>query len=123
MREKLAMAELVAPELLPSDVVTLNSRVLHQVADNAPEALTLVEGGSWQAGHALPLASPAGICLLGLRQGDEAVLPSSGGPPRRVRVLSVLYQPENAHRSFFGELAGREDSTVPKTDERLRRHG
>jgi regulator of nucleoside diphosphate kinase len=108
MRQKLATAAVVDPEFVPSDVVTLNSRVLHQVADNAPEALTLVEGGDRNPGHALPLASPAGICLLGLREGDETVLPSAGGPPRRVRVISVLHQPENAHRSFFSPLVARD---------------
>jgi regulator of nucleoside diphosphate kinase len=114
MRAKLATAEVVSPELLPSDVVTLNSRVLHQVADNAPEALTLVDEDGWKPGHALPLASPAGICLLGLREGDEAVLPSAGGPPRRIRVISVLYQPENAHRSFFGPLAAAPRPNIPQ---------
>jgi regulator of nucleoside diphosphate kinase len=107
MRMKLADAQVVFPGDVPADVVTLDSRVVYQIQDNGPETQTLVANvdGSAAPSRSLPLSTPAGACLLGLAEGDQAWIPSQRGPARRLKVISLLYQPERSHRSFFGDAS------------------
>jgi regulator of nucleoside diphosphate kinase len=107
MRTKLAGAQVVFPGDVPADVVTLDSRVVYQIEDNGPETRTLVAktDDSAAAPRSLPLSTPAGACLLGLAEGDRAYIPSQRGPVRSLKVLSLVYQPERSHRSFFGDVS------------------
>ncbi len=102
IRAKLESAVAVYSADLPRDVVSLNGRVHYQIEDNPPQTRTLVEKpGSSIGGHTLLLTTPAGISMLGLPEGGSVYLPTAGGPPRRLKVLSILHQPENAHGRFF----------------------
>ena len=102
IRRKLEQAVVVLPSDVPSGTATLNSRVLYQIDENAPETRTLVlTEEAYRPGHSVLVATPAGISLLGTSEGDETDLPSSGGRTQRLRLHRVQYQPERAHRRFF----------------------
>lgn len=93
--EELARAKVVAAREIPGDVVTMNSdveiedlvaRTKRNVRLVYPEAADATRG--W-----ISVLSPLGSALLGLRVNQEFdwVLPQG---KRRLRVVSVPYQPE-----------------------------
>src|SRR5690606_1960337 len=93
LRAKLERATIVAPERLPSSVVTLESRVEFSIDDGPREQRTLV----WDADHHaiglhLFLATPRGIGMLGACAGQELPILESGRE-RKLRVQRVLFQP------------------------------
>lgn len=97
LREKLAAATVVEPGEIAPRVATINSRVEYQVGTAAPELRILVgtEFRNGLVGLTLPVSTPYGLALLGLRQGDEAYV-DLGGQTRRVLLRRVAYQPEAA---------------------------
>jgi regulator of nucleoside diphosphate kinase len=96
LRAELERAEVLNPERMPSDVVTMNSRVRFRVEPSEKEyQLTLVypkdlDGGSGQ----ISILAPVGSALLGLRIGQQIEWPALNGKPVRVRIVDILYQPE-----------------------------
>ena len=48
----------------------------------------------------VPVLSPLGVALLGCREGDVLAWDTGDGP-RKLRVESVVYQPEAAGHFFF----------------------
>ena len=106
LRRKLQDAALVLPHDVPPSVATLNSRVTYQIADNAVETRILVlDEAFYTPGQSLLVTTPAGVTLLGLAEGEQADIPSAGGRPRSLRLISVDYQPQQAHRRFFRQNA------------------
>jgi regulator of nucleoside diphosphate kinase len=95
LEEVLDVARIVRPDEIPSNVVTMNSRVLFEdVRTHAQEAVTLVYPGKTDAANRrISVLSPVGMALLGESEGSEAELPVPHGT-RRIRILGVLYQPE-----------------------------
>jgi regulator of nucleoside diphosphate kinase len=97
LEEELAQAEVVNPEEIPEDVVTMRSKVrLKDLKTGKTVMYSLVfpsEANSNQ-GHISVLA-PIGTALLGNRSGDviESRVPSG---LRRLKVKEILYQPEAA---------------------------
>ena len=92
---ELARAEVVEPEAVPDDVVTMNSDVVYEdAATNVQRTVRVVYPGEADGtlGRVSVLA-PIGSALLGLRVGQEIEWPTPGGV-RRVRVVRVEYQPE-----------------------------
>lgn len=96
--DELARAELVEPEDMPQDVVTMNSRVRF-VLDNAPQEFDLslaypkdVDG----AGDKLSVLTPVGSALLGLKVGDSIAWMRPDGGRFDVTVREIVYQPERA---------------------------
>jgi regulator of nucleoside diphosphate kinase len=98
LQAELERAELVAPDKVPPDVVTMNSTVRFTIAETGETfRLTLVypkDVGS-DAGRISVLA-PVGSALLGLSVGDEMQWPRPGGGVSTVRVDEVVYQPERS---------------------------
>lgn len=94
---ELARAEVVDPEDMPADVVTMNSRVRF-VLDDAGELEMLlvypkdVDGSP----DKLSILTPIGNALLGLRAGDGITWARPDGASCVVRVRDVVYQPERA---------------------------
>jgi regulator of nucleoside diphosphate kinase len=114
IKAKLDSALAVYSADLPRDVVSLNSRVHYQIEDNPPQTRTLVaRPGSSIPGHTLLLTTPAGISMLGLPERGSVYLPTAGGPPRRLKVLSILHQPESAHDRFFSARFPVGERTAP----------
>jgi regulator of nucleoside diphosphate kinase len=91
-------AEIVAPDRIPPDVVTMNSTVRFTIAESGETfRLTLVypKDVGADAGRISVLA-PVGSALLGLSVGDEMQWPRPGGGVSTVRVDEVVYQPERS---------------------------
>src|SRR5690606_8585105 len=98
LEAELDRAEVLEPYEVPSDVVTMNSRVLVEDLESGEQlSVTLVYPASadFQAGR-LSVLAPVGAALLGLRAGQTIEWPLPGGRKKRVRVAAVEWQPEAA---------------------------
>jgi regulator of nucleoside diphosphate kinase len=96
--QELSRARIVAVPELPSDVVTMNSRVRFEDLETHDEReITLVypQDADIEAGKVSVLA-PIGGALLGLRVGQVIEWPVPRNRNKSIRVLEVLYQPEAA---------------------------
>ncbi|NHZ66223.1 nucleoside diphosphate kinase regulator [Massilia genomosp. 1] len=96
--DELARAELVEPDAMPPDVVTMNSRVRFSLDAPAEEfSLTLAYPKDMQpdGGH-VSILSPVGNALIGLAVGDSIDWSRPDGASFQLTVLDVLYQPERA---------------------------
>lgn len=90
LRALLDRARRVAPPRVPSDVVTMNSRVrVRYPGEDESEALEL----TFPDAGGLSVLSPLGAALLGAREG-ESVECAGGRVSRRVLVERIEYQPE-----------------------------
>jgi regulator of nucleoside diphosphate kinase len=95
--DELDRAHVVPASEIPADVVTMNSELVLRDLDTAEEMVFRVvfpsEADADQ--HRISVLAPLGTAVLGYRAGDEIewVVP---GRTRRVRIESVLYQPEAA---------------------------
>ena len=98
---ELGRAQVVTPERVPSNVVTMNSRVSLLDLDSGARTLVSLVFPDSQAHDAssVPVLSPLGLALLGCREGDVMAWQTADGP-RRLRVDSVVYQPEAAGHYF-----------------------
>lgn len=98
LQAELKRAEIVAPEKVPPDVVTMNSTVRFQILESGEEfELTLVYPKDVQGqSDRISVLAPVGSALLGLSVGDELEWPRPGGGVSTVKVVEVVYQPERA---------------------------
>lgn len=94
---ELDRAELVAPEDIPANVVTMNSRVRFRDLNTQEEHIrTLVYPASLQDSTAqISVMAPIGAALLGLRVGDKIDWQLPVGNTQ-IEVLELIYQPEAA---------------------------
>jgi regulator of nucleoside diphosphate kinase len=100
LRGELERAEIVAPEEVPSDVITMNSRAeLVDLDSHERMEFTLVfpREANIEEGRISVLA-PLGTAMLGYHVGDEFewVVPYGR---RRLRVAAVRFQPEATVRA------------------------
>ena len=94
-------ADLVAPEEVAPDIVTMRSRVLvADVATGKKVELTLCypQEADPSRGH-ISVLSPVGASLLGRRVGSMATWLSPDGVPNEAIVAALLFQPETAGRT------------------------
>lgn len=97
LEEELERAETVAPEEVPSDVITMRSRVRLRDLDTGGELVyTLVfpSEANFDEGR-LSVLAPVGTAMLGYRVGDSIEWEVPSGR-RRLKVEELLYQPEAA---------------------------
>lgn len=95
---ELNRALIVDPARIPDNVVTMNSRVLFSDEDTGiHQEITLVypENADASLGR-VSILSPIGSALIGLSSGQSIEWPDDPSPSRRIRILSVLHQPEAA---------------------------
>lgn len=94
---ELDRAEVVEPEDVPADVVTMNSKVRFVLESGEEFCLTLVYpqdiDGSTER---ISILAPVGSALLGLSAGEQIEWPKPGGGVMKVRLVEVVYQPERA---------------------------
>lgn len=92
---ELERARVVPAERVPSNVVTMNSRVtlLDADGDHRTSVALVFPDSPASEGSGVPVLSPLGLALLGCREGDEMVWPTRNGV-RRIRLERVTYQPE-----------------------------
>lgn len=97
LRGELDRAEVVEPQDVPSDVVTMNSKVRFVLESGEEFCLTLVYpqdiDGSTER---ISILAPVGSALLGLSAGAQIEWPRPGGGVMKVRLVEVVYQPERA---------------------------
>jgi regulator of nucleoside diphosphate kinase len=98
---ELDRAIVVGPEELPSDAVTLHSRVAFEdIRTGAIREVVLVYPSAADASAGrLSVLAPIGAALLGLRVGDTIEWPLPDGRTAEIRILTVT-QP-----SLAGETA------------------
>ena len=98
LEAELARADIVPPDEIPPNVVTMNSRVRFRM-ESSQEAfyLTLVYPQEVDAkGGTISILAPVGSALLGLSAGDEIEWPKPGGGTLRVSIEEVIAQSERS---------------------------
>ena len=96
LEEILDLARVVASEKVPQNVVTMNSKVQFEDTRTGEAGIvTVVYPDNMDAASGrISVLSPVGAALIGLAEGEETELPLPHGQTRRIRIASVLYQPE-----------------------------
>lgn len=95
LEKKLEMAKVVRPDLVPADVVTLNSRItVHEAATDAEYGFRLVIPGRAGCAGDVSVLAPVGAAAIGLRPGQEIFWHGRSGRTVGLRILDILYQPE-----------------------------
>lgn len=89
-------ADLVAPQDVAADVVTMQSLVIvADLASGQQRELALCYPADADAGAGrLSVLSPVGLSLLGRRAGDVAQWTMPDGTQGAARIVEVLFQPE-----------------------------
>jgi regulator of nucleoside diphosphate kinase len=97
LEEELAQAEVVNPEDIPQDVITMRSKVrLKDLKSGQIVMYSLVFPSEANSNEGqISVLAPIGTALLGNRSGDvvESRVPSG---LRRLKVKEIVYQPEAA---------------------------
>jgi len=117
LERALARATIVPTAEVPLDVITMNSRVTY-VDETAGVRTTVKLVYRQEAagrGH-LPVTSPLGTALLGLREGQEIEAHFPLGGRRRLRVETVLFQPERRWMRLDEKLDEALKQTFPASD-------
>ena len=105
IRRKLDAAIVVFRQDLPEGVASINSRVTFRVESSLREGVArdtrILSTGQVDGpvGMFLPVTTPRGLALLGLGEGQQAVLENAGGGEERIVLEKVEYQPEEAWRA------------------------
>ncbi|PKN85007.1 MAG: transcription elongation factor GreAB [Chloroflexi bacterium HGW-Chloroflexi-8] len=95
LKKELDRAKIVAPELIPSNIITMNSRVvLQDIETGEEETYTLVfpEDADIELNKVSVLA-PIGTGMIGYEVGDVFDWPVPSGF-RNLKVMKIIYQPE-----------------------------
>lgn len=98
LESELARAQIVDPQALPANVVSMNSTVRFRMSDSDETfCMTLVYPRDANAEpDRVSILAPVGSALLGLSEGDEILWPRPDGGRMSVRIDEVIYQPERA---------------------------
>ncbi|HWQ54488.1 MAG TPA: nucleoside diphosphate kinase regulator [Bryobacteraceae bacterium] len=96
LERELDRAEVVEPEAIPRDVVTMNSEVSLQDLDSGSiRRCKLVFPNQSRSADSVSVLAPIGTAMLGYRVGDVIEWRVPKGI-RHLKVLDVVYQPEAA---------------------------
>ncbi|TWI02693.1 regulator of nucleoside diphosphate kinase [Luteimonas cucumeris] len=98
LRDELARAQVVEPQDMPGDVITMNATARFRDIDSGDEReMTLVYPRDVNGQpDRVSILAPVGSALLGMRVGQEIDWQVPGGRHIRLKVLSIRYQPEAA---------------------------
>ena len=117
LQRALARATVVPAAEVPAHVVTMNSRVTYTDETAAVRATVKLVYPQSPAGRGrLPVTSPLGTALLGLREGQEIDWHFPLGGRRRLRVEAVHFQPERRWRYMDEKLDEALKQTFPASD-------
>lgn len=96
LARELERAEVVEPKDIPPGVVTMNSTVRFvEEATGKTHEMTLVYPREIDGTPGkVSILAPVGSALLGLSEGQDIEWSRPGGGSIRLRVTSVVYQPE-----------------------------
>jgi len=101
LEEELVRAIVVSQERIPSDTVTMNSRVVFEdetTGERREVTLVYPANADISAGR-ISILVPVGTALLGLSVGQSIEWELPSGQKRRYRVIDVPYQPEAAGKA------------------------
>jgi regulator of nucleoside diphosphate kinase len=93
---ELERAKIISDDEVPSDLVTMNSKVKFlNVQDDKEMIITIVypSDANFAEGRISVLAS-IGSALIGLRVGQEINWQFPNGKTKTLKILEVIYQPE-----------------------------
>ncbi|OTG69113.1 transcription elongation factor GreAB [Acinetobacter sp. ANC 4470] len=98
LEDELARADVVAPQDIPENVVTMNAQVRITIAPALePTDITLVYPHDFRGEKGqVNVLAPIGAAILGLTEGQEIEWPQPDGHLMKVKIEKVLYQPERA---------------------------
>lgn len=98
LREELDRARITQSELMPPDVVTMNSRIRFVVEPAGREMeMTLVYPHDFTGRpDQLSVTAPAGIAMLGLSIGQQIEWLAPNGQTTCARIVDIAYQPERS---------------------------
>ena len=97
LEEELEDAEIVASDNIPSDVVTMRSKVKLKDLDNGEESVYSIvfpNETNYDEGK-ISILAPLATALLGYRRGDTVEF-EAPARLRRLKIEEILYQPESA---------------------------
>lgn len=95
LQSELRRATVVSESELPPDVVTMNSSVAYEdITAHVRDTVKLVYPHAAAGSGHLPVTTPFGMALLGMREGQEIECNFPLGERRRLRVQAVLSQPQ-----------------------------
>lgn len=98
LRAKIDGARIVFREDIPETIATLNSRLTFRVDGGEPDTRIISQSSmNVSVGQFLPITTLRGLALLGMMQGQDAVIPARDGE-EKIELLAVLHQPEAAQR-------------------------
>ena len=102
LNEELDRAQMLAPEAMPHDVVTMNSRVKFRDLTSGEERVRTLVFPSQVTDSAsqLSVLAPVGAALLGLKVGSTIHWELPGGASTHLEVLELIPLPE-AFRALF----------------------
>lgn len=97
LEKELNRAQVVAPQKIPHDVITMNSKVMLRDLDTGEEIVyTLVYPPDADLMEdKISILAPVGTAILGFREGDVITWEVPAGKVR-LEVGKILYQPEAA---------------------------
>lgn len=95
--KELERAVIVAPQNVPPDVVTMNSKVALLDLDTSErmEYMLAFPQDANIGNDSISVLAPIGTAILGYAKGDVVEWPVPSGM-RRIRIEDILYQPEAA---------------------------
>lgn len=98
LSEEMSRARILDFPEIPSDVVTMNSTVRYlDKASNKESEITLVYPQHADSSRGkISVLAPIGTALLGLREGQEIEWELPDGRKKTLKVLEIIYQPENS---------------------------
>jgi len=98
LRDEMSRAQVLPPDQVPADLVTMNSTVTCVEEIGGKErVLTLSYPAEADAAQGrVSVFAPVGAALLGLTIGQSIEWTTPEGHPLRLRVTAISYQPEAA---------------------------
>lgn len=94
LEQELDRAEIVGPESVPRDVVTMNSEVwLKDLDSGETRVYRLIFPSQTRTANSISVLAPVGTAMLGYRVGDVIEWRVPKGI-RRLKVMEIIYQPE-----------------------------
>lgn len=96
LEDELARADVVKPQDVPENIVTMNAKVSITVAPSVePIEITLVYPHDFKGEPGqVNVIAPIGAAILGLAEGQHIEWPQPNGVLMKVKIEKVIYQPE-----------------------------
>ncbi len=98
LEAELTRAQVVEPEQIPDNIVTMNSTVRFSIDDSNDILLRILvyPKSLDDSGDKISVMAPVGSALLGMPEGGEIEWPRPGGGSMRIKVHEIVKQPERS---------------------------